>query len=171
MEKQLFALVAATAVLLVVAATMTKAVEADGPAAPVLCGMTQKGLEACQPAVTGKTGATATAPSAACCTALAAADLSCLCKFKNDNAKLLKSLNIDPKVATKLPAKCQLHPRPSTTGENSPMPKSVDCRGLKERSSLVKVLGKWDGSSLNDAEKGTPVGALGGELRVEGFYS
>ncbi|MQM10473.1 hypothetical protein Taro_043369 [Colocasia esculenta] len=32
---------------------------------------------------------------------------------------------------------------------------------------LVKVLEKWDGSSLNDAEKGAPVGALGGELRVE----
>ncbi|MQM16292.1 hypothetical protein Taro_049249 [Colocasia esculenta] len=31
----------------------------------------------------------------------------------------------------------------------------------------VKVLEKWDGSSLNDAEKGALVGALGRELRVE----
>lgn len=111
MEKQLLPLlVAAMAAVLVVAAAATigQPAEAADPAPSLLCGMTQEGLEACQPAATAKKAV----PSPACCAALAGADLPCLCKFKNKNRDLLKSLKIDPSLATQLPTKCHLTPPP-----------------------------------------------------------
>jgi len=67
------------------------------------CNMTQQGLLACLPAITGMAPAM---PSAQCCFALANTNLSCLCACKN--SPLLSYLHIDPKLAMQLPAICWL---------------------------------------------------------------
>ncbi|KAG6512437.1 putative lipid-transfer protein DIR1 [Zingiber officinale] len=68
-----------------------------------VCNMSQAGADACKPSVTQPNP---TPPSAACCKALEAADLKCFCSYKN--SPLLPKLGIDPDLAAKLPAKCNL---------------------------------------------------------------
>ncbi|PIN22134.1 hypothetical protein CDL12_05160 [Handroanthus impetiginosus] len=68
-----------------------------------LCGMTKDELFECKPAVV--TGvATPPPPTAACCAALAHADLTCFCTFKNN--KYLPLLGINSTRAMQLPSKC-----------------------------------------------------------------
>ncbi|XP_020550989.1 putative lipid-transfer protein DIR1 [Sesamum indicum] len=63
-------------------------------------------LMACKPAVVPPRPPP---PSGRCCSALARADIRCLCTYKN--SKLLPSLGIDPNLAVQLPDKCKLpHP-------------------------------------------------------------
>lgn len=68
-----------------------------------ICNMPIAGLMACQPAVTGSNPPK---PTDACCSALAQANLTCLCGLKSS----LPGYGIDPKQAMKLPAKCKLTP-------------------------------------------------------------
>ncbi|CAA6667944.1 unnamed protein product [Spirodela intermedia] len=83
MAKRHLALAVAIAALLIVLSAPVQALLAP----PVLlCNMTQAGLEACE----------------------LAADLACLCAFKRNNLSLLKYLKIDPRLASKLPARCRL---------------------------------------------------------------
>ena len=70
------------------------------------CNMTQDGLTACKPAIMGPKPAPK--PTDACCTALAHADLNCLCSYKNSG--WLAVLRIDPDLAMQLPAKCNMTP-------------------------------------------------------------
>ncbi|EEF43304.1 lipid binding protein, putative [Ricinus communis] len=69
------------------------------------CRLTNEGIEACRPSVTGQNPA---APSDACCAALSKADLQCLCFYKNNYPWLLSSYKIDPNLAMQLPVKCKL---------------------------------------------------------------
>ncbi|KAK4410488.1 UNVERIFIED_CONTAM: hypothetical protein Scaly_0146500 [Sesamum calycinum] len=74
--------------------------------AQTVCGMSGEDLMACKPAVTLPHPPP---PSGRCCSALAHADIRCLCTYKN--SKLLPSLGIDPNLAIQLPDKCKLpHP-------------------------------------------------------------
>ncbi|XP_059431704.1 putative lipid-transfer protein DIR1 [Corylus avellana] len=73
--------------------------------AVTLCNMDDDGLAACKPSVTQPTPAE---PTPECCKALASADLTCLCSYKN--SLVLPALGIDPKLAMELPAKCNLTP-------------------------------------------------------------
>ncbi|KAI4318363.1 hypothetical protein MLD38_032078 [Melastoma candidum] len=68
--------------------------------------MSQEGFDACKPSVSGFVPVP---PSLACCTALADADLQCLCLFKNARM-LLQAYGVDPTLALELPAKCNLAP-------------------------------------------------------------
>lgn len=70
-----------------------------------LCNMSEDGLMACKPAVTQPNPVD---PSPECCKSLTGADLKCLCSYKNSPEIAL--LGIDPILATKLPAKCNLTP-------------------------------------------------------------
>ncbi|OAY84898.1 putative lipid-transfer protein DIR1 [Ananas comosus] len=74
-------------------------------AADSRCRMSEKGLMACLPSVTGEAPASSP-PPAECCKALKKADLPCLCGYKN-SADLPK-LGIKPGLAVQLPAKCKL---------------------------------------------------------------
>ncbi|CAK9140865.1 unnamed protein product [Ilex paraguariensis] len=76
-----------------------------GSKALSLCNITEEGLMACKPSVTGATPAD---PTSECCEALAGADLTCLCSYKN--SLTLPALGIDPDLAMALPAKCNLTP-------------------------------------------------------------
>lgn len=76
-----------------------------------LCNITEDGLNACKPAVTAPNPAD---PSQDCCNALQGADLKCLCDYKNNHPLLLSVLGIDPDLAMKLPAKCNIPNAPST---------------------------------------------------------
>ena len=76
-------------------------VEAQG----IICNVSQEGLLACRSAVTKPNPAN---PSAACCAALANANLPCLCAFKNSNPTAMRLVGIDPDLATALPTKCNL---------------------------------------------------------------
>ncbi|KAF3780543.1 putative lipid-transfer protein [Nymphaea thermarum] len=69
-----------------------------------LCNMSQDGFTACKPAVTSSFLASTPDPSAACCAAIAGADMRCLCSYKD--SKVLPALGIDPKLAMALPEKC-----------------------------------------------------------------
>ncbi|VFR01121.1 unnamed protein product [Cuscuta campestris] len=71
-----------------------------------ICSMTDDGLNACKPWVTPP--GPAEPPSAACCAALSAADLPCLCLQKRNDAVMLSLLGIDPDLAMALPPKCNL---------------------------------------------------------------
>ncbi|KAF7845166.1 putative lipid-transfer protein DIR1 [Senna tora] len=68
-----------------------------------LCNMNDEGIEACKASVSEPNPVD---PSAECCSALAGADLECLCSYK-DNPEL-PLLGIDPALAMALPAKCNL---------------------------------------------------------------
>ncbi|XP_077214012.1 putative lipid-transfer protein DIR1 [Tasmannia lanceolata] len=72
-------------------------------AEPILCNISQDGFMACKPSVTGPNPAD---PSAACCSALSAANLTCLCSYKN--SMVLPALGIDPDLCMQLPSKCKL---------------------------------------------------------------
>ncbi|XP_030454655.1 putative lipid-transfer protein DIR1 [Syzygium oleosum] len=78
---------------------------AGGSEAITLCKMSDDQLMACKPAVTNPNPAE---PTTECCTGLSAADLSCLCSYKN--SAVLPALGIDPNLAMGLPAKCGLTP-------------------------------------------------------------
>ncbi|XP_031475451.1 putative lipid-transfer protein DIR1 [Nymphaea colorata] len=75
-----------------------------------LCNMSQDGLMACKPWVTTGSAALPIDPSAPCCAALAGADLTCLCSYRN--SMVLPALGIDPKLAMLLPKKCNILPPP-----------------------------------------------------------
>ena len=68
-----------------------------------ICNMTKAGLDSCQPAVTGSPPPD---PSQECCQALTAADLPCLCSYKN--SLWLPVFGINPEIAMQLPEKCNL---------------------------------------------------------------
>ncbi|KAL5562600.1 hypothetical protein UlMin_032347 [Ulmus minor] len=68
-----------------------------------LCRMTKEGLKSCQPSVNKQNPVP---PSAACCSAIAGADIPCLCDFKGSS--LLSFMEIDSDLAMQLPAKCNL---------------------------------------------------------------
>ncbi|CAD5177477.1 putative lipid-transfer protein DIR1 [Musa acuminata AAA Group] len=67
------------------------------------CKMTEEGLIACLPSMTGASPAK---PSPKCCAALGKADLACLCKYEDSPA--LPQLGINRTFALQLPAKCKL---------------------------------------------------------------
>ncbi|XVF72332.1 hypothetical protein PTKIN_Ptkin12aG0112700 [Pterospermum kingtungense] len=80
----------------------------EGTRAITLCDMNDKGLQACKPSVTQPNPVD---PSTQCCEALEAANLTCLCSYKN--SFLLPSLGIDPQLAMALPPKCNLQMPPT----------------------------------------------------------
>ncbi|KAF8014692.1 hypothetical protein BT93_H0489 [Corymbia citriodora subsp. variegata] len=97
---------AASRVMLVLAvAAVAAVVLAGGSEAITLCKMSDEQLTACKPAVTKPDPAE---PTTDCCAGLSAADLSCLCSYKN--SAILPALGIDPELAMGLPAKCGLTP-------------------------------------------------------------
>ncbi|MQL94669.1 hypothetical protein Taro_027329 [Colocasia esculenta] len=107
MAKQLLA--STTLLVLLVAVLAAGHLPAATPAesSTIFCNMTQEGLNACKPAVTKSNPAD---PSLACCAALSSADLGCLCNFKNTNPKTMRLMGVDPDLAMKLPAKCNIPP-------------------------------------------------------------
>ncbi|XP_057456371.1 putative lipid-transfer protein DIR1 [Lotus japonicus] len=68
-----------------------------------LCNMSNDGLKSCLPAVSGENPAD---PTLACCSAIANADLPCLCHYKSSG--LLSFYGVDPDEAMDLPVKCKL---------------------------------------------------------------
>ncbi|XP_057958583.1 putative lipid-transfer protein DIR1 [Malania oleifera] len=102
------AIVAALAALLVGMAsldTSTVRVEAQTPS---LCNVSVEDLKTCKPFVMLRSpnrGPVAK-PSGPCCTALAKANVPCLCSY--GNSTLLPTLGIDPKRAMQLPRRCGL---------------------------------------------------------------
>ncbi|XP_030547759.1 putative lipid-transfer protein DIR1 [Rhodamnia argentea] len=97
---------AASRLMVVLAAAVVVAVAlAGGSEAITLCKMSDDQLTACKPAVTKPDPAE---PTPECCAALSAADLGCLCSYKN--SAVLPALGIDPGLAMGLPAKCGLTP-------------------------------------------------------------
>ncbi|KAL3517882.1 hypothetical protein ACH5RR_020471 [Cinchona calisaya] len=76
-----------------------------GSNAMTLCNMNEKGLMACKPSVTPPPPDPVD-PSSDCCDALKAADLKCLCSYRNSS--MLPSIGIDPALALALPLKCNL---------------------------------------------------------------
>ncbi|KAI3418280.1 AAI domain-containing protein [Psidium guajava] len=95
-----WSMVVLAAAMVVVAVTL-----AGGAEAITLCKMSSDQLMACKPAVTKPDPAE---PTPECCTALSAADLGCLCSYRN--SAVLPALGIDPDLALGLPAKCGLTP-------------------------------------------------------------
>jgi hypothetical protein len=71
-----------------------------------LCHMTKQGLKACEPYVSGDNSVNGQKPSDACCSAIAKADLQCLCRYKDSG--LLSFYGIDPNQAMELPVNCKL---------------------------------------------------------------
>ncbi|KAM3207826.1 hypothetical protein ACQJBY_062850 [Aegilops geniculata] len=71
-----------------------------------ICNISSGGIRACQPAAAIHNPTDA--PSAACCAALAGADLPCLCRYKNVGAMWVRFYKIDVKRAMALPRKCGL---------------------------------------------------------------
>lgn len=101
-EKPRTSMALALAVVLVVATTMGMMDLVSG--AQGICNMTTDELMACKPCIS--TVKPVEKPADACCTALAHADLPCLCAYKNSG--VLPYLGIDPNLAMKLPAKCSV---------------------------------------------------------------
>ncbi|KAG1330849.1 Type 6 nonspecific lipid transfer protein LTP602 [Cocos nucifera] len=91
----------ALAVVLVVATTMEMGL-ASG--AQGICNMTKDELMACKPCISSVNPVDK--PADACCTALAHADLPCLCAYKNSG--MLPYLGINASLAMQLPAKCSV---------------------------------------------------------------
>ncbi|MED6161518.1 hypothetical protein PIB30_061511 [Stylosanthes scabra] len=89
--------------LMVVAAVVTAATMTKGSSGISVCNMSEDGLMACKPSVTQPNP---TDPTTECCNAVSAADLQCLCSYKN--SVQLPFLGIDPDLAIALPAKCNL---------------------------------------------------------------
>ncbi|KAE9620400.1 putative bifunctional inhibitor/plant lipid transfer protein/seed storage helical [Lupinus albus] len=68
------------------------------------CHMSKAGLKSCLPSVSGENPVP---PTPACCSAIANADLHCLCQYKDST--LLKSIyGVDPNLAMALPVKCNV---------------------------------------------------------------
>ncbi|CAN6165854.1 unnamed protein product [Urochloa humidicola] len=93
-----------------VAAAILLLLAAAAPAAEAVCGMSNEQFMSCQPAA-AKTTDPPAPPSKACCDALGAADLGCLCGYKN--SPWMSVYNIDPERAMELPAKCGLATPPN----------------------------------------------------------
>ncbi|KAJ6834673.1 PVR3-like protein [Iris pallida] len=89
--------------MMVVAVLVLVAAMAAAEQAGAICNMTSDGFDECKPSVTGPDPAE---PSRGCCDALGAADLPCLCSYRN--SVVLPSLGIDPGLAMQLPRKCGL---------------------------------------------------------------
>ncbi|KAJ0026436.1 hypothetical protein Pint_07540 [Pistacia integerrima] len=70
----------------------------------LLCKMNMEDLKACMTSINALLNGSF--PSSACCSALSKADLQCFCEFKDSG--LLKYLDIDWKLALKLPANCNI---------------------------------------------------------------
>ncbi|KAK7257923.1 hypothetical protein RIF29_32252 [Crotalaria pallida] len=69
------------------------------------CHMSKAGLKACLPSCSGDNPVDPPAP--ACCSAIANADLPCLCQYKDSS--LLKTIyGVDPNQAMALPVKCKV---------------------------------------------------------------
>lgn len=94
----------AVLVAFVVAAVAVEATSRGNNAGGVsLCKMNEDGLLACKPSVTKPNPVD---PTASCCKALSAADLTCLCSYRN--SMMLPALGINPELAMGLPVKCGL---------------------------------------------------------------
>ncbi|KAJ8476369.1 hypothetical protein OPV22_020096 [Ensete ventricosum] len=94
-----------TAPALAVAAVLILLSAVDyGVAEDSLCKMTEKGMVACLPSVTG--GASPAPPSDRCCSALSRADLPCLCRYKD--SPVLSQVGVKPELAKQLLARCKL---------------------------------------------------------------
>lgn len=93
-------------VALVLAVAIASCPAAAGGGGRAICNMSQEGFDACKPSVSSPNPLP---PSLVCCTALANADLQCLCLFKNARM-LLQAYGVDPTLALELPAKCNLAP-------------------------------------------------------------
>ncbi|KAI3441325.1 AAI domain-containing protein [Psidium guajava] len=89
--------------LVLLAAVASHPAAAGGSA---MCGMSKEGFEACKPSVSISNP---TEPTRGCCSALADADLNCLCFFKYART-LMQTYQINPDLATQLPVKCNLAP-------------------------------------------------------------
>ncbi|RDY08939.1 putative lipid-transfer protein DIR1, partial [Mucuna pruriens] len=68
------------------------------------CQMSKDGLKACLPCVSGDNPVDP--PTSACCSAIAKADLECLCHFKDST--FLSFYRVDPNKAMQLPVKCKV---------------------------------------------------------------
>ena len=71
-----------------------------------ICNLSSNGIRACQPAAAIRNPTDQ--PSAACCAALAGADLPCLCRYKNAAGVWVRFYRIDINRAMGLPGKCGL---------------------------------------------------------------
>lgn len=103
----------AVLVSVVVVAEAMSRLNGDGGVS--LCKMDEDGLMACKPSVTKPNPVD---PSDDCCKALFAADLDCLCSYRN--SMLLPALGIDPELAMGLPAKCGLPVPAGCSGTEHP---------------------------------------------------
>ncbi|XP_060206629.1 putative lipid-transfer protein DIR1 [Lycium barbarum] len=90
-------------VTLALVAIVLSSVSIEVSQAQGICNVSGEGLMSCKPSVTPPNPS---APTAQCCSALAKADMGCLCAYKN--SQWLPSLGIDPKLAMQLPEKCKL---------------------------------------------------------------
>ncbi|CAL5079790.1 unnamed protein product [Urochloa decumbens] len=93
-----------------VAIVVLLVVAAAAPAAEAVCGISKDQFMSCQP-VAADTPDPPPPPSNSCCDALGAADLECLCGYKN--SPWLRIYNVDPDRAMQLPAKCGLATPPN----------------------------------------------------------
>ncbi|KAK3126818.1 hypothetical protein QOZ80_7AG0563290 [Eleusine coracana subsp. coracana] len=71
-----------------------------------ICNLSRDGIRACQPAAA--THNPTNEPSAECCSALAGANLPCLCRYKSSAGVWVRFYRIDINRAMGLPAKCGL---------------------------------------------------------------
>ncbi|KAF8655103.1 hypothetical protein HU200_061236 [Digitaria exilis] len=71
-----------------------------------ICKLSSNGIKECQPAAAIRNPTDR--PSAECCAALAGADLSCLCRYKNAAGVWVRFYRIDINRAMGLPGKCGL---------------------------------------------------------------
>ncbi|KAK9287444.1 hypothetical protein L1049_015865 [Liquidambar formosana] len=92
---------AIVALVLAAAIVNNEPMMANGLTPWSMCGVAEERLMSCKPSVTLTNPVP---PSAACCSAISGADLSCLCSKKS----LLAALGLDPNQATQLPAKCNI---------------------------------------------------------------
>ncbi|CAA7409538.1 unnamed protein product [Spirodela intermedia] len=95
-----------------------------------ICNMDAEQLAGCLPAM--RAGAPRS-PSEACCAALGAADLPCLCRYKGN--VLLRTVGVDPELAAALPGKCGIASPPECSGKSPP-----------SLHSLSHILSLWSDS-------------------------
>ncbi|KAL6639564.1 hypothetical protein ACP70R_023294 [Stipagrostis hirtigluma subsp. patula] len=90
----------------VIGALLTVAVvlAASADFAHGICNLSSDGIRSCQPAAAIRNPTNV--PSAACCTALAGANLPCLCRYKNAAGVWARFYRIDINRAMGLPGKC-----------------------------------------------------------------
>ncbi|KAL6843029.1 hypothetical protein ACP4OV_027342 [Aristida adscensionis] len=86
--------------------TVAVVLAASADTADAICNLSGDGIRACQPAAAIRNPTDQ--PSAACCAALAGANLPCLCRYKNAAGVWVRFYKIDINRAMGLPAKCGL---------------------------------------------------------------